>query len=123
MLQLDWLFGYRIANGQLVLDVYQWWLIVGTVTFMLAVGQQFGLTQKLQAAIVAVIIDAFAMQHLMTIQLMLELKLIMTLVADINAAILAMQVIVQEDLAGEDVAAFVAIEPAHLPVLHVVVLH
>jgi len=72
-------------------------LIVGTVTLMLTMGQQFRLTEKLQTTKVAMIIDALAVQHLMAIQLMLELKLVMALVAYIEAAILPMQMIVQKD--------------------------
>lgn len=92
-----WFFVYGIDNGQLVLDAYEGWFIVGAVPLVLAVGQQLGLAKKLQAAIVAVIIDALAVQHLMAIQLMLELKLIVTLVAYVNAAVLPMQMIVEED--------------------------
>lgn len=43
------------------------------------------------------IIDALAVQQLMAIQEMLELELLVALVANVDAAILLMQMIVQED--------------------------
>lgn len=122
----------------------QTWLIVWTVTLSLAVGQKFRHTEKLKAAVIAVIIDALAVQQLMAIQEMLELELLVALVTNVDAAILLMQMIVQEDsakrnhdqsisakpnqikllsLAGEDISAFVAIEPAHFPVMQIVMLH
>lgn len=79
----------------------------------------------------------------MAIQEMLELELLVALVTNVDATILFMQMIVQEDsakrnnqsisakpnqvkllsLAGEDISAFVAIEPAHFPVMQIVMLH
>lgn len=45
------------------------------------------------------IVDALAVQQLMAIQKMLELELLVALVANVDAAILLMQMIVQEDSA------------------------
>lgn len=77
----------------------QTWLIVWTVTLSLAVGQKFRHAEKLKAAVIAVIIYALAVQQLMAIQEMLELELLVALVTNVDATILFMQMIVQEDSA------------------------
>lgn len=90
---------HGIADGELMIYANQTWLIVWAVTLSLAVGQEFRLTEKLKAAVIAVIVDALAVKQLMAIQEMLELELLVALVANVDAAVLLMQMIVQEDSA------------------------
>lgn len=133
---------YGIAYGELMINANQMWLIIWTVTLSLAVGQEFRFAEELKAAVITMIIDALVVQQLMAIQQMLELELLVALVTDVDTAILLMQMIIEKysarkkqvnnqvnkliplsSLAGEDISAFVTIEPAHFPVMHIVMLH
>lgn len=82
--------GHGIAYGELMINANQVRLIVRTVSLSLAVGQEFRFAEKLKAAVITVIIDAFAVQQLMSIQQMLKLELLVALVTDVDAAILLM---------------------------------
>lgn len=67
------------------------------MTAALAVGQQLGLAEEFQATEVAMVVDALVVEQKVTVQLVLELELVAALVADVQAAILAVHMIVQED--------------------------
>lgn len=81
---------YGIAYGELMINAYQMWLIIWTVSLSLAVGQEFRFAKELQTAVITVIIDALVVQQLMAIQQMLELELLVALVTDVDTAILLM---------------------------------
>lgn len=98
----------------------QTWLIVWAVTLSLAVDQKFRFTEKLKAAVIAVIIDALAVQQLMAIQEMLELELLVALVTNVDAAILLMQMIVQED-SGKETASQYQLNHTKLNCSHLLV--